>query len=65
MKWPDKRIGTKPLLANSKGVTVAVERNHAIADAPSDAGSYAPHANLILAYLDAYGTVFIASVQPK
>jgi hypothetical protein len=48
MKWPDTGIDTKPLVANSMNVALAVKRNHTIADASSDAGSYAPHCKLIL-----------------
>ncbi len=56
MKAPDKRIDTKRLVANSTGGALAVNRNHALADPSSDAGSYAPHGKLIRPYLDAYGT---------
>ncbi len=48
MNRPERGIDTKPLAANSKGVALVVNRNHAMVDAPSDADSSAPQSKLIL-----------------
>ncbi len=63
MNRPDKGSDMKPLVANSTGVALAVKRTHAIAAAPSDAGSYAPHDKLILSYLDAYWGVWLEPLR--
>jgi hypothetical protein len=48
MNQLDKGIDTKPLIANSKDVALAIKRKHVMAHAPSDSGSYVPRRTLIL-----------------